>query len=133
MEELIRFIANTKLGQSINGKYANSLQINGFILQQPKIIDNPVRKLVSCSFILHQINVMGDGLSTKTYSAITFLPKTVEEIKKINSVAFVNCLARIEWNPKLKNYIVVVHTLEVNCLIDKPLLPAYERKKYAKV
>lgn len=128
MQELIKFIVDTPLGVSMNEKYANSLQINGFVLQKPRFIKHEETGHESCSFIVHQLNRDMYGIKDKTYSMISYLPSIIEKVKQIDSVCFVNCLARLEWNSKRLSYTPVIHTIEITSIFDKELLPPYERK-----
>lgn len=121
-------IAEGDIGRSVSGKYTNKVALNGFILQKPKFVKNDIRKNESCSFILHQITTTPtEQIVEKTYSLITYMPEIVSKLKELKNQCFISCVGSLERNRKLHTDYCQVFDIEIACLLEEELLPAYER------
>lgn len=126
LEDKLKYIADTPLGMSMNGKYSNSLSLNGFILQEPKFVRGA--KSLSGSFIIYQVNKTPNGeYLSKSYAIITYIPSVIEKLRKVKNVCFVNCLCKLEWQPKIKSYVVVMWDFDLSCELDIKLEAQYQK------
>lgn len=122
-EKILR-ISETALVESMSKRYTNSLVLSGFILQKPKFNEK------NCSFIIYQINKTDNGLSlVKTYSAIAFIPKIVEQLKQIKHCCFVVIYCTFEYNPRTKKPQAQAWKCDIAVELSEELDPPYQRSE----
>lgn len=124
-EKLIR-IAKSPLGVSIAKKYENKVKISGMIVNEPKFLKNSKTGKESCSVIIHQVSETPYGqILDKSFNFITYVPKEIEKLREVKTCCFVSALANLEWFPRMKQYTIQVHELELDCFMNEPLEPMY--------
>lgn len=126
LEEKLIKIAKSKLGVSMSKRYTNRLQISGVIVQEMKFIKNSKTGRESCSVIIHQPTEIATGqVVDKSFNFITFIPEEIEKLRQVKTCCFVRAMANLEWNKKMKQYVVQVHELEIDFPMNEPLEPPY--------
>lgn len=127
IENKIKEICDSGIGESMSGKYSNSLSLNGFILQKPKFIKNEKTGSESVSFIIHQMQKTTEGqYMDRSFSTISYVPKIIEEMRKVDKVVFINTLSQLFWFGAKKSYYVITTSIEISCTLDIELDEPYK-------
>lgn len=108
-------------------QYLNEVVFCGWLLQKPRIINNQ-KGTKSASFILHKFTMNQRGTYGKTYSAITYVRNTVDQMEKLETVTMLKINATLEWSRKLRMYYPQVLKVTFLTETEIPLAPPYERK-----
>lgn len=69
------------------------------------------------------------NIETNSYSCITYVDTIMEELLKLDNVAFVTCLGKLTFNHYKQSYAPLITALEIPLQIDTPLEPTYVAKK----
>lgn len=121
LEEKIRIAANSPYGVR-EIRYSNSIQLQGFILDKPKIIKstNTGQNKESASFWVHQVWQYGVNVIDKSFYVITYSPTAIEKLKALNHLAFVNIVGILSYNRKVRTTQVQCELLDFNFELDVP-------------
>jgi len=96
-------IANTTLGQLLEGHNRNTWVATGFILSKPKFIVNDKNGFESCIFTLHQMGILNDKtLYDKALPIMIMSKKLINEFRELKKVCFVAIRCTIEYQEKKK-------------------------------
>ena len=125
IETKLRTIVKSTIGITMSGRYANSLVINGFIIQKPKQGYNKK----GYSFIIHQPQYDEQGVLVDTsFNIVAYAKSTIDIIEKIDHVCFISCWCKLVWNYRMKTAYGQLVKCEINCELDEELLPPYQKE-----
>lgn len=128
IEKALTNIANSDIGISISGRYTNTISLNGFIVQKPRITPNRKTGNETCSFILHQITKTINGyIVDKTFHVLCYLPNVVDRLKELENICFVNVVGTFERSRKYKCDYCQMYNFEINCELSEKFTKEYER------
>ena len=128
INDLINKVRKTTYAISMENKYSKNAQINGFILQKPKIVETD--KVLSVSLIVYQFDHDAEGYPyMRTYNIISYVSAVIEQLRDLEYVTFVNCDCLLKWNTRLKTLFPSAYKLDVVMSIDLKLDPPYEKER----
>lgn len=123
LEDKIKKVGKTSICVALNTKYTNIIQMTGFILQKPRVINGRNK---SCSFIVHQITNNIEGTFDKSFCLITFVPELVEYLSKIDKVSVIHCAGVLAFNKVKKSLYAHITDLKISYQLDMELEPTNE-------
>lgn len=125
----IKQIADSSLNFGMNNRYANSVQLSGWIMQKPKFSHNPRTNSKAVSFILVQVMTTPTGeIETNSFSIITYVDGIMEQLLKLEHVAFVVMIGKLVFNRYKKTTSPQLLQCEITHETDIELEPSYERE-----
>lgn len=130
LNDKIKQIAESSLNFGMNNRYANSCQLSGWIMQKPKFSHNPKNGANAVSFILYQVMVTPSGeIETNSFSIITYVDGIMEQLMKLENVAFIVLIGKLVFNRYKKTTSPQLMQCEITTVTDIELEPSYERKQ----
>ena len=123
LKDKIKEISKTSISMVARNRYDNSVQLTGFIVQKPKVIQGKINR--SCSFIIHQISNDLQGTNDSSFSLITYVPEIIEKLINLDKVCLIHCLGVLAFNRVKKMQYVHVSMAEISYVLDMELEPPY--------
>ena len=128
LNDKIKQIAESSLNFGMNNRYANSVQLSGWIMQKPKFSHNPRTNSKAVSFILFQVMTTPTGeIETNSFSVITYVDGIMEQLMKLEHVAFIVLIGKLVFNRFKKTVSPQLLQCEITHETDIELEPSYER------
>lgn len=130
-DELLKEIALHTANISIHRKYENSLSISGWVLNKPKLFNNPNNQLVSGTIVVHQFVLRKDGdIGDRTFSLITYSTEIMEELNKQEHPYFICANGIVNFNIYRKQLSPQILDISIPMVLpDYDILPPKEAKK----
>lgn len=132
IEDIINQIASSPIGIKMKRSYSNSVEISGWVLQEPKYVKNEKTNNETCSFILYQIGTMLNGDTfVKTFNVITYSRELIKRLREEihGNVFFIAATCSLVWNGKIRSYNCHMGNFMIPCELDTKLEPPYAKEK----
>ena len=126
IQETLRNIVDSAVG--IIDYYSNTLNISGWILQEPKY-DVSEHGFESCYFIIHQPKLTNKNEVFDNTFVINVIGKNnVARLKEeVKTASFIIILGKIKWSYKIRAYTLCLTDFKVASHLDTPLESTYEK------
>ena len=85
-------------------KYANNVELSGWIVRKPKFIKHDTKNVESSSILLHQISNSNGEIKIETFNCMCYVKDLIEQLKKQNKVLFVVIVGKVRHHYKYGDY-----------------------------
>lgn len=103
----------------------NVVQMSGWVIKQPKITCNDIRKTYACSFTIYQFKTIGRRAHYSSYTCMTYIPELVKQFKEQKNVIMLGCIGKVETSKKFGHYINVGELVTL-CELKEPMIQGDE-------
>lgn len=127
LQSLIEKILNNYYGDQLERNYANSMQLNGWLLNEP-LIKETYRGGKMAIFMLYQLT---KGNYYKAFLLKTYSNKVIDLLEQQKNVCLINCLGLLSSSPKNGATIqveeIAINIEYTNFKLNPPYTPKSER------